>query len=516
MSEGSSQEGASAPRDPQDAQWAAAPATLPGAQRSTALARSGFGLLLGYFALQFALRCTLPGAVELDEAEQLLLNQDPALGYGLQPPLYSWIQTAALHLFGARVWVLALVKDAMLISTYLGVHRLGRRATGSPELAFFAAAAVLLLPQVSWESQRDQSHSVLATSLSVWALLGVLNVVERRTLAAYLELGVLIGLGCLAKYSFALVAAALLLAVASLPALRPALLRPRALLIPLAALAIAIPHLSWLAVHRAEVARLLAAKLNPAAAGIPRWRGFASMLNAALQFAAPALLFYACLRGRAAVRAPASRLQQMLLRLWLIEAVLLAALVASGQARFFNTRWMQPLLIGLPLWITLDLQRRQLSPRRWASGRRVLIGCGAALVLAMFAHLQLSARWGRPTRLDRPYAALAQALAVADPGAPLLVENYALAGNLKLQLPDRTVYALDLNPPAAIPAAALAVWETQGDSAAPPAAFAAAGAIASTATAPQRLQLPYPRAPGFVLRVDAQPLQPAPGPQPTR
>src|SRR3954470_20838878 len=48
-------------------------------------------LLAGYFVLQIGLRLITSNAADLDESEQLLATQHLQLGYGPQPPLYTWL-----------------------------------------------------------------------------------------------------------------------------------------------------------------------------------------------------------------------------------------------------------------------------------------------------------------------------------------------------------------------------------------------------------------------------------------
>ncbi|HEY0877811.1 MAG TPA: hypothetical protein VGE10_05110, partial [Zeimonas sp.] len=47
-------------------------------------------LMLGWFAAQVVLRVLVSDSLELDEAEQTLAARELALGYGTQPPLYTW------------------------------------------------------------------------------------------------------------------------------------------------------------------------------------------------------------------------------------------------------------------------------------------------------------------------------------------------------------------------------------------------------------------------------------------
>jgi len=63
-----------------------------------------------YFLLQLFVRLLVSHGLELDEAEQLLLTQHLGLGYGSQPPLYTWMLSGLFALFGVNIFSLALLK----------------------------------------------------------------------------------------------------------------------------------------------------------------------------------------------------------------------------------------------------------------------------------------------------------------------------------------------------------------------------------------------------------------------
>lgn len=48
--------------------------------------------LLGLCLAHVLVRVAISPALKWDEAEQMLWSQQLALGYGAQPPLYTWLQ----------------------------------------------------------------------------------------------------------------------------------------------------------------------------------------------------------------------------------------------------------------------------------------------------------------------------------------------------------------------------------------------------------------------------------------
>ncbi|MBD3788635.1 MAG: hypothetical protein IE922_17050, partial [Sphingomonadales bacterium] len=95
-------------------------------------ARPGFWLALfaAYFAAQAALRVTLGDRVNIDEAEALLWAQRLDWGYGPQPPLYIWAQSAVFALTGPGVLGLAVLKALVLWGIAACGFTLARRWVG--------------------------------------------------------------------------------------------------------------------------------------------------------------------------------------------------------------------------------------------------------------------------------------------------------------------------------------------------------------------------------------------------
>src|SRR3954462_14942553 len=72
-----------------------------------------------YFLLHLIVRLSIPNALELDEAEQMLLSQWFAFGYNSQPPFYNWVQYGVTSLLGVSLFSLSLLKCTMLFLSYV-------------------------------------------------------------------------------------------------------------------------------------------------------------------------------------------------------------------------------------------------------------------------------------------------------------------------------------------------------------------------------------------------------------
>jgi len=128
-------------------------------------------LIFAYFGAQFGLRLAHQGALGLDEAEMLITAQTYALGYGPQPPLYSWLQAPLIAIFVDSIVALALLKNALLATTYWTLFMLGIRLGRTAFAPILGALGLLLLPQIAWESQRELTHSVIGVTFCALTLL---------------------------------------------------------------------------------------------------------------------------------------------------------------------------------------------------------------------------------------------------------------------------------------------------------------------------------------------------------
>jgi len=250
--------------------------------------------LLACYGLHVAIRVALSPSADLDESEQLLLSQTLGWGYGPQPPLYTWIQAAVFSINGPSIAGLALFKNLLLLGTALVIYWTGRLMTGRHDYGLAAAFSLFFLPQFCWESQRDLTHSVLASGVSAATLLCWWQTHKTGRLGWYVALGLCAGLGLLSKYNFALLFVSLFIATLSLRETR-AMVLDRRMLLSLAIMSVLItPNALWLWQHQG-LALATTTKFDIQAG---HWRfttGLAAlkeMLQTAAAFVAPLAVFY--------------------------------------------------------------------------------------------------------------------------------------------------------------------------------------------------------------------------------
>jgi len=460
----------------------------PDAAKALLSPRQWLLALVIYLGAQMLVRLWAGEALERDESEQVLWAQQLALGFGTQPPLYTWLQRAVFELVGVSVLGLTLLKHGLLALTYLFTFAAARTLMPGP-LAALAAASMLLLPQISVDSHRDLTHVVLCTTTTAATWWAVLALRRRPTLWGYAALGLAVGLGMLSKYSYAVVALALLLALATAADTRSLLLhRGMVLALAVAALVVA-PHALWLLSNLPQATGGTLAKMG-ATSGLP-WieklrLGFGELIVSTVWFLTPLWIVLAALfaRGRSregSVPGPACGLMRRYLA---AIAALLLALVLAGALTQVKGRWLQPFLVVAPLAFFACAPQLRHHPRL-AALQRVLLVWAVLMVVLMTVRMPFNGWRGRTEVMHVPVRTLAQALRDAGyDGRPIVATRNTLGGALRVQFAPARVVVVGLRDEP-LPDAAL--WIGQGEG--PGALAAIERAAGRSAAAPQSIAL---------------------------
>ncbi len=419
-------------------------------------------LVVAYFAMHVCIRTALSPSADLDEADQLVLTQKAAWGYGSQPPLYTWLQISFFNLFGLSIFSLSLLKNLLLACTYGLTYLNAKLLTRSTICGVAAACSLLFIPQVAWESQRDLTHSVLSATLAAATLFCFLRTHESRRIAWYVGLGLVVGLGCLSKYNYVFWPLGLVIAGVSVPELRANFLNRRMLLAAAVCILVFLPNGLWMLNHR-DLALLSASKLEIQSAG--GWfavvgLGLRNLCMAVVAFLGPLLLVYCAVFFRASARSkveipsagtglPSSRevldvYEQFLRRTLFAVTALLLVLVVGFRMTGLKERWLQPILISAPVLAVAIVRNRMDTvhlKRLLAVSALVMV----AVTVVMPGRILLAEKLKRHEPLTYPYRVLAEQMASVVPESSLVVtDTRLLAGNLRLNLPHRLVVNTEL------------------------------------------------------------------------
>jgi len=439
-----------------------------------------FVLLAAYFTLQFGVRLATSHSLDLDEAEQAFRSQWLAAGYGPQPPFYNWLQYTVFQLTGVSLAALSVVKNLLLFTSYLLYGLTARLILRDKALAAIATLGLLTIPQMAFEMQRDLTHTVAVFFSATVFFYGFVRSLKQPSLSSYLIAGIGIGFGLLAKYNFAILPAAALLAALSDARLRPRIFDRRLALTAAVALVLTLPHLFWLKdnLHFAT-ARTLEKMTASDNASYPMQvaMGVGSLGLAIIGFAGLTMAVFAAVFGkslRAAFTAH-SEWTRLLERMMLVFVIGILLLIVFGGAAGIKDRWLVPMLFILPLYLCLKIEAAGVETDK--AFRRflpvvavIMIGVPAVLYGSVAA-----ARFtGHYERLNRPYAPMLETLRQQAEPAAILAGDSLLAGNLRQDVPGVPVVSMDypgFNPDLSSRRPLLLVWlpPRGGSEALPPA-----------------------------------------------
>lgn len=411
-------------------------------------------------------RLWMSSAVSWDQNEQLVWSQRLRLGYGPQPPLYTWLQWAVNLVLGPTTLAVVLVKNSLIALTFVFMLLAARQVL--PErTAWLAAAGLAWLPGIGWQLLRDQTHTVMLTCAIACTWWLVLRHIRNPRPLGFVWIGLAVAWGILSKYSYALVAVALLVAALTVPAPRRALLSRGFWLAPLVTLTLVAPHAWWVLEHWDKASGSTLDKLHPADTP-SRLHGLATGSGDLLAFlllaVLPWLLMAVYTLGRfwktpQTSAAPAGSTSserpstlpwvEPLLRHYAIVVVGVLALMVLAGASKFDGRWIQPLLLMAPLWV---LSRWPQAGDNERGARRYLAACLAMLVLmcsiAMLAPLR-DAQRGNGDRLNWQLDAIATSLRQAgfNGQGMILAEHHTTGGVLHMLFPQAKVVVCDADDP---------------------------------------------------------------------
>jgi lipopolysaccharide core galacturonosyltransferase RgtB len=406
-------------------------------------------ILAVYGLLHIVIRLVISAGAELDEAEQLLLSQAFAIGYTDQPPLYTWLLIGFEAIFGVDILSLAILKNLLLFITHFCLFLAARIVLKDAYQAFLAALCLWLIPQIAWESHRDLTHSVLATSVASGSFYIMVTLLHTGQTRHYLMLGLLLGLGALSKHSFLLFAAALFVAVLSQREVRHRLLDRRMFLAGALAALIVLPHFLWLLEHFHPETSSTTRKLglhSGLQSVMAIGKGLGELIWASVRFLTPLwliclLAFPQLVTRRFAGANSRHQDRRTLERFFLTVFIILAASVILLGVTHFKDRWMQPFLFLAPLYVFVRLQQiGGVSPSRLQMFTCVLAFFGLIFLVAPLGQAWVAPWFGMYSRLHAPFEEVARQLRQAGfRQGTIIAETTFIGGNLRLVFPTSRV-----------------------------------------------------------------------------
>jgi hypothetical protein len=444
--------------------------------------RAVFLAIAAYLLLALAVQTLLWTGGRNDDAELLLHGQALLLRYdALNPPLMQWLAWGTQTLLGPTLFATRLLITLALVASYLLTWAIARRLSPDPLVQSLCLLAPTTLLHLNFYVFINLSHTLalyLATLATLWVMI---RATERNgRLIDHALLGLVVGVGLLTKYNFALVLLALTLAGLAVAPVRRALLAPRLGIAVGVALAVAGPAYASQFLAPDAFLALYASKMGLAKDAGPL-AGLATVaehgLNILLPGAAIALLLLGwrlprdnrpLAPGPAATAAWAWRLAA-LFPLFLL--LVLVAMVLSGLSRSFSAHHLFPLGLAMPPLVAWLATRPGVRP-----GARGLFGAVALVLCLVSLGALVHFTWDTARRCDGkcnivlPYADWAADLRAAGFTRGTVVQLTSVhrqpLTNLRAFFPDsRFIRALDKQasvfapPENTGPGACLILWD---------------------------------------------------------
>jgi 4-amino-4-deoxy-L-arabinose transferase-like glycosyltransferase len=382
-------------------------------------------LFATYAVAQSAIRVHYKMSLFGDDSELFLWARELAWGYGVQPPLYAWLQWGVNQIFGQGQVAMAAMRAFCLFGIYSAAFLLARRFAGV-RLAGLAALGVFLIPEISQTFLRTRTHNLLVTALVPLACIAFLDLIERRRLRDYALYGLAAGAAILAKATGAIFLVGLVLAALTDRDRRAAILAPGMMAtIGLGALVLAGPTLWALANPDLSTASL--SKFEPGGGWPAGLAGLAWGLVASAGFLA-AGVGIAAIFTRSQGAAPMGA--KLFWRAGAISILLIAAAIVATDSAELKERWLVPIVAPLaPLALVWVMRRRG-----WM--RFFPAALGGLVAVAMLAALPGYFRKTEPPP-GADFAVLSEAFRAT--GATSMLMRDDMAAGVALVAPDLPV-----------------------------------------------------------------------------
>jgi 4-amino-4-deoxy-L-arabinose transferase-like glycosyltransferase len=405
-----------------------------------------------------------PGRTLQDALSAELLQGHLAGGYQLRnPPLYEWLLWTVQQVFGSGPLSYLMLRYALIASIGILFYVALRRTVASQSLAAALSLSLVLIYWFGWDIHHSVSHSLALLAGSLALFISALAYAERPTAARALALGLIIGVGLMAKWSFLLVALSLGGALALTAETRRIYRDPRTLLVLVGAVLPILPFGLWLATIDPGLAGSRAAPSGSRLSAERSWQGALVFLTGIPLAFLPWIAFVLFFGWRFPKTPPSSPApaQAVAIRIAGLTAiatlavmtVLLLVAIATGAALFGITRFAIHYLYPFCLFAALALSglaAQRVNEERFAP-RLAITSLAFALVIFL---LKLGSFYVIPPASEAtnllPYDRLAEELRRRGLGkAQFVTLSPRDAGNLAVALPGARALSLSarIEPP---------------------------------------------------------------------
>lgn len=455
---------------------------VPGKIDNLLTSKALHSFLILYLGLIFLWRAFAYPSLLGDDAEQVLFAQSGFLfGYHLPNPILpTWLVIISERLFGVSAASVVLVKFIFFGVIFFFQERLARFVLKNEKAIIAATLSPLAIYYFAWDSIRTYTHSIMLLAAMLATIYVFYKITETRRLMWYAVFGIVMGLGLLAKYNYALFLLCFVAAALFDPSYRRSLSNWSVFWSVLIALIIAGPHGLWLLDQRHLMGDVTVQKFqiqNEISWLLRSWLGIRAWGEAVISFVLPLVAFLVLFFPKAFATKPrhatdavetGERLGRLIGRyLLIVLAVTLVMVLASGTTRV-RIHYMF-LLFLLPLWAFYRIEAAGYTDQAFKRYICGVLGLAMIVPVALVVTFLTEPRFNKWAPLNLPYAEIAHQLRSAGfIEGTVYAHNYPyfIAGDLRLQFPNSRFLSVlypHYNPPVRDKQGqCLVIWNSDG------------------------------------------------------
>ena len=377
---------------------------------SNSLIKKPIFWLLIYLVVHFLIRVLFSQTLQVDDAEQIRHAQELLLGFPIpQPPMYSWLSWGLFQLLGSGLFALTLLKYTIISLTFWFTWLVSGQLFQHLQTRYIATFSYLLMPSFAWHMHQGFTHTILLGFGIILSLHALLLLKDNNSIKNYLYLGLALGVGLMAKYSFLLFMVPLIISAISIASFRKIIFNQKILLSIGVFILIIGPHAYWLTQHYQEIFLSIDQKLKVTSDNllVDRIRSVGQFTGAAIAFVVPFSLIFIINSWRKIfnIDKQASKDDSTLLlnRFYLIILVSVILLSIFVSMPHFKVRWFHPLMMIFPLWMLARIERKTPLPKsimRWFAVSTIIF---TILILSIrIVQVTIGPELGKYGRLNRP------------------------------------------------------------------------------------------------------------------
>ncbi len=380
-------------------------------------------------------------ALELEDAEQAYYSQWLRWGYDDQPPLYTWFQYGVNQIFGIHKISFSLLRGLIFSSILLLMGQFSRKMVNDQKKAELAVLGLVLLPVFIDFTFRRLSH----TSLLCLAILAFLLVIQRlmhhKTWENYALFGLVVSIGMLSKYNFALFLGAFGLVLFFDGALRRIVLNEKILLSLFIIILLLIPHFYWLLESDEfliELSDSIALKMENSSENTLYVIGpLFSVLWTLVKLLAPLLVVLALALAFKKVSVHKTR-PDWFTNLALSQLTVLVLFFVVLNVQKVEERWLLPLVLPFMVLLVRSVEFR--SARNWSVYAFAIF---IFIIVAQVVRTPVEKLLGIPSSVHFGFEPLSKLLQQHYKAEQWILPNVTYGGNIRILNPHKELFSKD-------------------------------------------------------------------------